>query len=1659
MSDERDVDIYDEVTEKEYQTIQREREELQDFVVNDEGEAGHVGDDIGDGGLYSDEDDEEPSNRKGSSRGGGRGKNASSRIHDNKSKNIRDLFDKARNKSAVSDSTTTAAKSGPGTPMSKHRLPSSTPSRKRQTDESEEDFMKSLFSGLDSEAKNSPSLNPLSPGIGSGSKAALSAKRRKLAATNPYIPTSPLTSFPNNPYSKGPQKKSRSYAATTPAHLVDRDTTAGLSGIESIKQGFSESAPSVSKPTTEAEAETKPSTTKAGGSNASNDKNDDVDDDDDDGFMDIDDLMDADIAEIEASTTTGLDETFLPEDSAETSDPKKPPSNVGTDDTSKPTSKLFKVDNTDATDWLSFANNMSANYDNGDDSEMTTESQTDSISVPTATAADTSDKSSLLLYWIDAFERNGIVYLIGKTYIPTQKKFQSCCLVVRNIERNVFLLPRQISSSSSTPSSQKQQQQQQPADMDNVEAETKMILRRHGITKYKSKSVARKYNFEIPGIPSETQYLKISYPFQGTEQLPHDLNGTSFSHVFGTTYSALELLLLKRRIMGPCWLRIQNISTSSPQISWCRQEYVVENPKNIFVLSDDDVDKYAPCPVPPFSVMTCSVKTVLNHKENSNEIVAASLMVHNEYKLDDLTPIQQQQQKRRGIVEHYTAIRQLEGIPFPPGFQTMCNNKSNQQQQKAGGAKIEIHKNERSLLSYILALLYKFDPDVVVGHNFLGFDLDVLLHRMKACRVEGWSKIGRLRRTVWPKLQAGAGGMGDSTFSERQIMAGRIICDTYLVSKDLIKSKSYSLTQLALGELKIVREDLPFERIPEYFGSAQQLFHFVQHTGFDAFLCCALMHKIQALPLTKQLTHLAGNLWTRTLTGARAERNEYLLLHEFYRNKYIRPDKLFANQRNNQKDASGNNNNNKKKAAGGGGGGGVATTTTVASSSSADASAVMDSAQDNEIDDEAIAQMLANGDGESSSTASASGSGPSANASASSGASRGRRKPAYVGGLVLDPKKGFYDHYVLLLDFNSLYPSIIQEFNICFTTVIRPDDPESIPDPPDPSLPTGILPKLLKTLVDRRRQVKQLLKAPNLDSEKQQQLDIRQKALKLTANSMYGCLGFTHSRFYARPLAMLITSKGREVLQSTKSLAESEHLEVIYGDTDSIMIHTNSDDLKMAYEIGHAFKRKANERYRLLELDIDGVFQRMLLLKKKKYAALLVKGEVKSSASSNYKGKNNSSSSSGGGGGGGEPKLITEIETKGLDLVRRDWCELSHDVSNYALKAILSGDDREDVINRIHNYLGQVGEEIRNDRVPLEKYLINKGLTKNPEQYPDAKSQPHVQVALRLKKKGIYFRAGDTVPYIITAPPTDNNSGVTGNGSGGGGGSFAERACHPDEIRNSEGKLVVDKDWYLNQQVLPPLDRLCDPIEGTNMALLAQNLGLDPAKFRHYSSSSGSHNDGSSGNGDELKTLDSQISDAERFRFADPLQVKCRGCQCEYSVDGIVRLNMDEEDNKKNDGSANSTKPQISSGIQCPKCQSYSTKGQLASILSLQIRSHINKFYQGWTICDEASCEHETQRLHPLARRCTQQGCTGTVRQKYTDKALYNQLLYYSSLFQLEKSIRRTKPSNIEPLLVKRLYEQHQDVHNAMYEIIEQYLQLSARRYVNLSNLFQFCKI
>ncbi|XP_026681707.1 DNA polymerase alpha catalytic subunit-like [Diaphorina citri] len=313
---------------------------------------------------------------------------------------------------------------------------------------------------------------------------------------------------------------------------------------------------------------------------------------------------------------------------------------------------------------------------------------------------------------------------------------------------------------------------------------------------------------------------------------------------------------------------------------------------------------------------------------------------------------------------------------------------------------------------------------------------------------------------------------------------------------------------------------------------------------------------------------------------------------------------------------------------------------------------------------------------------------------------KGRKKAAYSGGLVLEPKKGFYDKFIILMDFNSLYPSIIQEYNICFTTIpvrmLQDSDITTLCEYlPEHQVDTGILPSEIKKLVESRRQVKALMKQPNLSSDLLMQYDIRQKALKLTANSMYGCLGFPNSRFFAQPLAALVTAKGREILLNTKSLVENLNYEVIYGDTDSLMISCNVNDYDSVFKIGNQIKSECNKLYKQLELDIDGVYKYMLLLKKKKYAALSI-----------------SKLSNG--------KMICSQEIKGVDVVRRDWSQLASEAGKFVISQILdeqsytdySLDDR---LQNIHEHMKKIRTDLDNGFVPLTLLEITKQLTKAPE--------------------------------------------------------------------------------------------------------------------------------------------------------------------------------------------------------------------------------------------------------------------------------------------------------------------------------------------------------
>ena len=99
------------------------------------------------------------------------------------------------------------------------------------------------------------------------------------------------------------------------------------------------------------------------------------------------------------------------------------------------------------------------------------------------------------------------------------------------------------------------------------------------------------------------------------------------------------------------------------------------------------------------------------------------------------------------------------------------------------------------------------------------------------------------------------------------------------------------MCELYLGQGNM-RQELDAEAALKTWATSKEgLMNFVNHCDTDTYFIAALVLRLQMLSLTKVLTNIAGNSWARTLSGTRAERNEYILLHEFHRNKYICPDK------------------------------------------------------------------------------------------------------------------------------------------------------------------------------------------------------------------------------------------------------------------------------------------------------------------------------------------------------------------------------------------------------------------------------------------------------------------------------------------------------------------------------------------------------------------------------------------------------------------------------------------------------------------------------------------------------------------------------------------------------------------------------------------------
>ncbi|CAL2036593.1 unnamed protein product [Caenorhabditis brenneri] len=560
-------------------------------------------------------------------------------------------------------------------------------------------------------------------------------------------------------------------------------------------------------------------------------------------------------------------------------------------------------------------------------------------------------------------------------------------------------------------------------------------------------------------------------------------------------------------------------------------------------------------------------------------------------------------------------------------------------------------------------------------------------------------------------------------------------------------------------------------------------------------------------------------------------------------------------------------------------------------------------------------------------------------------------KAQYSGGLVLEPKKGLYETLILLLDFNSLYPSIIQEYNICYTTLEYSKDSDEQLSVPQNTDIEGVLPREIRKLVECRRNVKTLMKTERNDA-KRKQMDIRQMALKLTANSMYGCLGFQYSRFYAKPLAALVTAKGREILMHSKDLVEKMGYSVVYGDTDSIMINTNSMDLVAAKKLGSEIKKAVNKCHRLLELDLDGVFKRMLLLKKKKYAALTINPDTK----------------------------VEAKELKGLDIVRRDWSQLAKETGTAVVDKILDASlTRDEMISAIDDLLRDIRQKLDSGTVPLEMFQISKQLTRNPEQYSDVKAQSHAAVAQRLNKSGkFHLRHNDIVEYVICEDGTDNPA--------------TQRAYHRTEMTDNKD-LKIDLLYYLAQQIHPVVSRLVEPIEETDAVRIAECLGLDSTNYRRAAAAQAS----------QRAAEEDCAWQQENYDLCEGVIIVCPHAGCGHT--NVIRETFDCV--------TDPTCPRLSiSG--CSKCEGRWESAEDRAVIFNQIDRQLGEFVSRHHLaafkCDEPTCEFKTRvqtmkwcREGLECIRCS----TGVLRREYTTKQLFDQQMFFRQIFDVEAACKK----------------------------------------------------
>ena len=497
------------------------------------------------------------------------------------------------------------------------------------------------------------------------------------------------------------------------------------------------------------------------------------------------------------------------------------------------------------------------------------------------------------------------------------------------------------------------------------------------------------------------------------------------------------------------------------------------------------------------------------------------------------------------------------------------------------------------------------------------------------------------------------------------------------------------------------------------------------------------------------------------------------------------------------------------------------------------------------------------------------------------------------------------------------------------------------------------------------------------DKFKNSLLEIRQKSLKISANSLYGYLGYKNSRFYAKEIAALITKTGRRILRNAANIVNKIGYKIIYGDTDSVMVNTMTQDIKEAVEIGKKLKIAISKQYKLLIMDIDGVFKSMLLLKKKKYACLKYLPPYT------------------------DPNKI-ERELKGVDLVRRDWSPLSKNTGLKILDVILSGKSKDEIIIEIYDELKKVSEAIDNNKIDLKDYAITKQLAKNIDDYHDLKALPHVQVAKRLREQGKRnFQIHSFIPYIICLYKEDNNNDNTRHRNNK---TIADRAYHPKEIEN-DPSLKIDYAWYKENQILPVVKRLVQHIEEITINQLCESLNIEYKSHEYYQEQ---NNENDNNNNNNMFINDKIIN----LRVRNGISFLCPKCKKVRQINYIkTRSACIREINH------------------CKKCDNYLNQEEfkmIANIIKNTAKILIFLYYRKKSFCK--NCKESNNTLF-CRTKCSDKTCNGYMETDYDEMSIYQELKFLNILINKDKDSNENEIMNFNNAIksvenyIKKLYE------------------------------------